>query len=325
MKKNKLVYDGEPRRLDVFLTETGENFSRSYARRLIEEGLATVNGNNKKPAYVLNPGDTVEFSLPGADKTQKGFEDLVLFEDKVLLAVRKPAGIAVHPNAPGWETNPKASLLGEPTLVSMIYAARPEMAKGGIERLGLVHRLDRDTSGLMLLAKTKEAQEELKTGFRERLMEKTYIGAVAGIAEKKGLIDAPIGRASGFKKIKVWEYGREAVTEYVRTEKGKGCSLLEIHPKTGRTNQIRIHLAHIGHPIIGDKLYGGPTAARMLLHSFSLAFKHPVTGRKTKLEAPLPEDFKKTWEEVKGKPAGKARPRRLARVGKARPRRGVRE
>jgi len=325
MKKNELVYDGEPRRLDVFLTETGENFSRSYARRLIEEGLATVNGKNKKPGYVLNPGDAISFSVPGADKTQKGFEDLVLFEDKVLLAVRKPAGIAVHPNAPGWETNPKAALLGEPTLVSMIYAARPEMAKGGIERLGLVHRLDRDTSGLMLLAKTAEVQEELKTGFRERLMEKTYIGAVTGIPPKKGSIDAPIGRASGFKKIKVWEYGREALTEYEVTEKGKGCALLAIHPRTGRTNQIRIHLAHIGHPIIGDKLYGGRPAARMLLHSLSLVFKHPVTGKKTKLQAPLPEDFKKTWEEAKGKKAEKARPRRLARVGKTRPRRGVRE
>jgi 23S rRNA pseudouridine1911/1915/1917 synthase len=302
MKKRKIVYSGEPRRLDVFLSETGENYSRSYARRLIEEGLATANGKARKPAFVLNDGDTVEIADPAAGQRQAGFEDLVIFEDKSLMAISKPAGLAVHPNAAGWETNPRAALLGEPTLVSMIYTARPGLAEGGIERLGLVHRLDRDTSGLMLLAKTVETQTELTAAFRERLMEKTYIGAVAGIpAKKAGSIDAPIGRASGFKKIKVWEYGREALTDYKVTEKGKGCALLEIHPKTGRTNQIRIHLAHIGNPILGDKLYGGPPAPRMLLHSLSLAFAHPVTGKQTRLEAPLPEDFKAAWKTMKGK------------------------
>jgi 23S rRNA pseudouridine1911/1915/1917 synthase len=301
MKKTKLVYFGVPCRLDVFLTQSCENFSRSFARKLAEDGVATVNGEKKKPGFVLSDGDVVVVaSLAPAKSLSPGFEDLILFEDKSLLAVNKPAGIAVHPNAPGWETNPGATLIGEPTLVSMILAARPEMAKGGIERLGLVHRLDRDTSGLMLLAKNAEIQEVLKEGFRERLMEKTYIGAVAGVPEKRqGLIDAPIGRASGFKKIKVWEYGREAVTEYRVKETGKNCALLHIHPMTGRTNQIRIHLEYIGHPIIGDKLYGGPDAARMLLHSFSLVFSHPSTGKETRLEAPLPEDFKRAWKTAK--------------------------
>jgi 23S rRNA pseudouridine1911/1915/1917 synthase len=301
MKKTKLTHSGPPCRLDVFITQTGENFSRSFARRLAEDGLATVNGLRKKPSFVLNDGDVVELALPGAGEGQAGFEDLVLYEDKSLMAIRKPAGIAVHPNAPGWETNPKAALIGEPTLVSLIFAARPEMAEGGLERLGLVHRLDRDTSGLMVLAKTPEAQETLKEGFRERLMEKTYIGAVAGIPAKKGSVNAPIGRASGYKKIKVWDYGREALTEYSLKEKGKGCALLEIRPKTGRTNQIRIHLAHIGHPILGDKLYGGPPAGRMLLHSLSLEFDHPSTGKRMKLEAPLPEDFQRAWKEAKGR------------------------
>jgi len=304
MKKIKITYTGEPIRLDVLLSQTGENFSRSFARRLAEEGLATVNGKITKPSHIVNEGGVVEFTTPDADKKQEGFEDLVLFEDKALLAIRKPAGLAVHPNAANWEINPRASLLGEPTLISMIFSARPEMAKGGLERLGLVHRLDRDTSGLMLLAKTPEAQKALSDGFRERLMEKTYIGVVAGIpAKRKGSIDAPIGRASGFRKIKVWEYGRESLTDYVVKEKGKNCALLEIHPKTGRTNQIRIHLSHIGHPIMGDKVYGGPAAPRMLLHSLSLAFAHPVTGKPMKFEVPLPEDFKAAWKEVKGKAA----------------------
>ncbi len=299
MKKTKIDYTGEPRRLDIFLTESGDNFSRSYSRRLIEDGLVTVNGKKKKPGYVLNPGDTISLSTPDSGERQAGFEDLVIFEDASLMAVNKPAGLAVHPNPDNWMINPQASLLGEPTLASLIFSARPEMAGGGLERLGMVHRLDRETSGLMLLAKTPEAQTVLKEGFRERLMEKTYIGVVAGIPEKKGRIDAPIGRASGYKKIKVWEYGRDALTEYVLKEKGKGCALLEIHPQTGRTNQIRIHLAHIGHPIIGDKLYGGPEAPRMLLHSFSLVFTHPLTAKRTRLEAPLPENFKEVWKEVK--------------------------
>lgn len=305
MKKTEITYEGFPKRLDVFLTETGENFSRSYARRLIEEGMATVNGKNRKPSFVLNEGDKLVIAIPGAGKSQQGFEDFVLFEDKALIAISKPAGLAVHPNAANWEVNPQAALLGSPTLVSMIFTARPAMAK--LERLGLVHRLDRDTSGLMLLAKTQEVQDALKDDFKERMVEKTYLGAVTGIPERKGVIDAPIGRASGFKKIKVWEYGRDALTEYKIKEKGKGCALLEIHPKTGRTNQIRIHLAHIEHPIMGDKLYGGPPAGRMLLHSFSLLFTHPVTKKPMKLEAPLPEDFKQAWKDVKGKPAKTAR------------------
>ncbi len=300
MKKIKMVYSGIPARLDVFLTEAGDNFSRSYVKKLIEQGLATVNGGRKKPSYMLCEEDLIEIAAPDAGKAQEGFEDLVIFEDKHLMAVCKPAGMAVHPNPPGWETNPKAALIGEPTLVSLIYTARPELAREGMERLGLVHRLDRDTSGLMLLAKTPACQAALKEGFRERLMEKTYVGAVAGIPSKKtGLIDAPIGRASGFKKIKVWEYGREAVTEYTVKEKGRHCALLHIHPMTGRTNQIRIHLEHIRHPIMGDKLYGGPDAPRMLLHSFRLVFSHPITGKETRLEAPLPADFKKAWKAVK--------------------------
>ncbi|MBI5744478.1 MAG: RluA family pseudouridine synthase [Elusimicrobia bacterium] len=301
MKKTKNIYAGAPVRLDVYLAASGENFSRSYARRLAEEGLALVNGARRKPSFMLTHGDEVELALPGSGLAQEGFEKLVLFEDDALLAVQKPAGVAVHPNPGGWETNPRAALLGEPTLVSMLYTARPKTAEAGLERLGVVHRLDRDTSGLMLIAKTPEAQQSLKDGFRERLMRKVYLGAVAGIPPKTGVIDAPIGRASGFKKIKVWEYGRDALTEYALKEKGRGCALLEIYPKTGRTNQIRIHLAHIGHPIMGDKLYGGPDAPRMLLHSFSLAFAHPYTGRRMTLRAPLQPDFKAAWKEVSRK------------------------
>lgn len=299
MNNKELIFSGAPRRLDVFVAGSGENYSRSFARKLIEDGLVTVNGSPRKPSHMLTPGEAVCISVPDAGEGKAGFEDLVLFEDEQIMAVSKPAGIAVHPNSANWEVNPDAALIGETTLAALIYAARPKMAECGLERLGIVHRLDRDTSGLMVIAKTTAAQEALKDGFRDRLMQKTYIGAVAGVPAKKGSIDEPIGRASGFKKIKVWEYGREALTEYETKEKGKGCALLEIHPRTGRTNQIRIHLAHIGHPILGDRLYGGPEAPRMMLHSLSLVFEHPYTGKRTKLVAPLPKDFKEAWKLMK--------------------------
>jgi len=306
MKKNKITYSGPQCRLDVFLTETGENYSRPFSRSLVLEGLVTVNGAARKPSYQLNSGDSVEIRSPETGQRQDGFEKLVIFEDAHLLAVEKPAGLAVHPNSANWEVNPQAALLGEPTLVSLLFTARPAMAKAGVTRLGLVHRLDRDTSGLMILAKTPGAQGALTAGFKDRLMDKTYLGAVGGLPLRRaGVIDAPIGRASGFKKIKVWEYGRDAVTEYKVVEKGADCALLEIYPKTGRTNQIRIHMEYLGNPIIGDKLYGGRPAARMLLHSTRLVFKHPVTGKNTKLESPLPENFKKAWKEAKGKKTAK--------------------
>lgn len=302
MKKDKLTFTGEPRRLDTFLATDGPGLSRPFARRIIEENLVMVNGELKKPGHMLMEGDVVELSLPEAGGGKSSFEEMVIFEDKFMLAVEKPAGLAVHPNSPHWEMNPQAALIGEPTLVSMLLEARPKTLTAGLTRLGLVHRLDRDTSGLMLISKTPEAQNELSDGFRDRLMKKTYLGAVGGRPEKdEATIDAPIGRAGGFKKIKVWEFGRDAITCYKTKEKGKGCSLLEISPQTGRTNQIRIHMEYIGHPIIGDKLYNGLPAARMLLHSYKLVFNHPSTGKKTTLTCPMPADFRKEWVKFRGK------------------------
>ena len=261
-----------------------------------------MNGQKKKPGYVLHDGDSVETNIPKAGTRQAGFEDLVIFEDKSFLAIEKPAGMAVHPNSPNWQINPQSALIGEPTLISLLYTARPEAAKSGVTRLGLVHRLDRDTSGLMIIAKTPEEQVALTIGFRDRLMQKTYLGAVAGIPKHpKGTINAPIGRATGFKKIKVWEFGRDAITDYRIKERGVDCALLEIYPKTGRTNQIRIHMEYMGNSIIGDKMYGGRPADRMLLHSMRLVFNHPLTGKLTILESPMPADFKKVWKAVKGK------------------------
>lgn len=300
MANTKLTFTGDLCRLDVFLAESELGISRPFAQRIISQNLVTVNGNMKKPGYILKENDIVEVNLPDAEGKAKEFEKFVFYEDEWIMAIHKPSGLAVHPNSPLWETNFQACLVGEPTLVSMILQARPNTANSGMTRLGLVHRLDRDTSGLMLIAKDPDIQKELSDGFRDRLMEKTYIGCVSPLPkEENGIIDAPIGRAGGFKKIKVWEFGRDAITCYKVKEKTEKCALLEISPQTGRTNQIRIHMEYMGSPILGDKLYHGLPADRMLLHSSNLIFKHPATGKETSLRCPLPEDFKSAWIKAK--------------------------
>ncbi|HAH32096.1 MAG TPA: RNA pseudouridine synthase [Elusimicrobia bacterium] len=300
MKKNslKLIFTGPIKRLDAFISSRHEEFSREFSKKLIADGLALVNGEKYKPSYILKEGDQVEICLPERADTPFEFEKLVLFEDESLLAVAKPAGLCVHPTDSNWERTPQASLLREETLVSLLFSARPELA--ALPRLGLVHRLDRDTSGVMLVAKNETARMALSVQFRDRLAKKRYLAAVSGRPLKDtGIIDAPIGRASGFKKIKVWEYGRDAITEYTVKEKAKKHTLLDISPHTGRTNQIRIHLSYIGHPVIGDKLYGGESAARMLLHSAKITFSHPDTGKSKTISAPVPPEFKKAWAKVK--------------------------
>lgn len=179
--------------------------------------------------------------------------------------------------------------------------------------MGLVHRLDRGTSGVMLVAKTPRSQEKLLAQFRERKIEKTYTGVVHGELEKdSGIIEAPTGRIDGSKKIIVSGIGRYAATEFKVILRKKGYTLLELYPKTGRTNQIRVHLLWIGHPVVGDLLYHGKPrkqssaseglekvpASRLMLHSKKIVFVHPATGRKTSVESPLPEDFKKEWEKL---------------------------
>ncbi|HBB66401.1 MAG: hypothetical protein A2X28_06880 [Elusimicrobia bacterium GWA2_56_46] len=301
MKPQAMIFEGAPERLDIFITRSETGLSREFVKRLINDGRALVNGKPRKPSFLLSPGDSVALDLPAMGKKETApLDSIIIYEDKDLLAVDKPAGIPVHPNDSNWERRPETCLVSEETLVSMLLKARPALGDNMLPRMGLVHRLDRDTSGLMLVAKTLEAQTALQTQFRERLVEKTYVGVVGGVpAKKSGTIDAPIGRASGFKKIKVWEYGRAAQTDFLITEKTKKHALLEIYPRTGRTNQIRIHLEFIGHPLVGDRLYGGERSSRLLLHSREITFLHPSKNKKMTLKADLPEDFRREWTKIK--------------------------
>jgi 23S rRNA pseudouridine1911/1915/1917 synthase len=302
-----MIFEGAPERLDVFITRSETGLSREFVKRLIMEGRALVNGTVRKPSFLLSPGDSVELDLPTmGTKDPARLDAIILYEDKTLLAVDKPSGLPVHPNDSNWERRPETCLLSEETLVSMLLRARPGLGGNELPRMGLVHRLDRDTSGLMLVAKTPKAQTALQDQFRERLVEKIYVGVVAGVpVNKTGSIDAPIGRASGFKKIKVWEYGREAKTDFKVSEKTRNHALLEVYPRTGRTNQIRIHLEFAGHPIVGDRLYGGEKASRLLLHSREVTFTHPSTGKPMTLKADLPEDFRSEWAKIKREDAKK--------------------
>ncbi len=285
-----LVADIAGERLDVFVARRLPEFTRSRAQRLIDDGRVTVAGQRAKPALRLEAGQRVHVVLPPpvADRVEPESIALdILFEDADLLAVNKPAGMMVHP-APGHRST---------TLVNAILAhCRDLSGIGGVLRPGIVHRLDRDTSGVIVVAKNDAAHNALARQLKDRSVEKTYLALVQGTPRPaEGVIDAPIARdPRNRQRMAVVEGGREAVTSYRVVERFRGMSLLEVRPRTGRTHQIRVHLAAIGHPIVGDRTYGRPSAliARQSLHARRIAFAHPRSGERMEIEAPLPRDLR---------------------------------
>lgn len=224
----------------------------------------------------------------------------IIFENKELLAVDKPSGLLVHGVRVNSARRKDEIRAAEPTLVDWLLARRPEIAGVGddpAERPGIVHRLDKATSGVIVVAKTQQAFLHLKSLFQEHRIRKTYFALVFGVPrDLRGTIDAPIGIRTGSLKrsIHASKMAKPAVTEYAVVRQWPAFSLLELHPKTGRTHQLRVHLASIGHPIVGDPLYGKktqpPFARRMMLHASSVEFQD-ATGQRLFLEAPLPTDF----------------------------------
>ena len=290
------------KRLDAFLAGYTrlDGLSRRDTRIGIEAGLVTVNGETEtNPAKRLICGDEIVSSImPTPLPTLYPNDNLsfdVVFENDDLLAISKPAGVQMHPA--GNDTTE--------TVANWIASARPEMSSVGGDRLrpGIVHRLDRNTSGIVVLAKTDESYEILQELFRERKTEKTYLALVVGhVADLSGTIDYPLAQRTGtlqrqaIKDLDSFEgETKEAFTSYRLKERYDGCDLLEIFPKTGRTHQIRIHLAAIGHPVLGDNLYGGRRMRkagmpeRQLLHASRLSF--PFKGQQMLFESPLPSDF----------------------------------
>ena len=286
----RIISDG--RRLDVLLSgETG--LSRSRVAALMEEGRCVSGGKAcTKAGTKLPAGQEVLLSVPAPREAAPQAQNIpleVLYEDADLAVVNKPRGMVVHPAA------------GHPdgTLVNALLARLDSLGGiGGELRPGIVHRLDKDTSGLLLVAKNDAAQEALSRMLKDREIEKHYRALAEGVfREPEGEIDAPIDRSrKDRKKMSVDPEGRPALTRWRVMAEGRGCTLLDVRILTGRTHQIRVHLRSIGHPVCGDPLYGIEKGARvpcLMLHAFSLTFEHPVTKEKMYFEAPLPEDFRR--------------------------------
>ena len=296
-EKKTVVFTGYSRRLDIFVSDELENFSRSLVQKLIKDGKVTVNGKKVKPSWPLAEGEVVEIELPQAgSKTQ--LKDLIIHDAKDFFVIIKPAGMLVHPQSPIWEEHPETVFSSEETLVSVILANPPKGFDTSMPRAGLVHRLDRETSGVMVIAKNEEFQAEMVALFSNREVHKTYHSIACGeVPDNEGTIDVPIGRVAG-GKIKASEVGREAITGYKVLERKNGFTYIELYPKTGRTNQLRVHLSWLGYPVLGDWLYKGATADRLMLHARRIEFNHPLTGKALKFEAPVPDDFMSAWYRV---------------------------
>lgn len=295
-------------RLDVFLSAQLPSFSRSQVQALIKEGNVVPQFPVKavKTGMTVLEGQAFQVTVPASrppDIPAQAFSLNIVFEDDDLLVVNKPVGLVVHPGA----GNP------DHTLINALIAHCPGLAGvGGVQRPGLVHRLDKDTSGLLVVAKTDTAYKSLVKQLRYRKLNREYLGIAKGKVEGSGKIDAPIGRhVSARKKMAVRaENGKAAVTHFRTLAAHEKASLLHLKLETGRTHQIRVHLQYIHHPILGDEVYGGAEegVGRQMLHAFRLSFQHPQTGILKGFFATPPPDFEKcllaqgipapTWKNV---------------------------
>jgi 23S rRNA pseudouridine1911/1915/1917 synthase len=285
-------------RLDRFIAGQIDRFSRSRIQQLIRAGAATLNGKVARPRDLVRPGDEVRIIEPPLEKIQARPEAIpldVLFEDDDLLVLNKPAGLVVHPGAGHREHTLVNALLNHCQTLSGI---------GGKERPGIVHRLDRETSGCLVVAKNDVAHNGLSKQFAARTVEKVYLALVAGTLRKRaGVIDTGIARhpVKRQRMAATTLRGREAKTDYRVVEQSKQASLVECRLHSGRTHQIRVHLHHIGHPVLGDKVYAPKLAKnfpRQMLHAWRLGFQHPINGKQMSFEAPTPEDFSTALQQV---------------------------
>lgn len=287
-------------RLDIFLARNS-GIPRSQVQRLIKSGQVLLDGKGAKTSQKVSPGQKVILYLPPSEPLEVLPEPIpldVLYEDGDLIVVNKPAGMVVHPAA-GHRKG---------TLVNALLYHCPDLSGiGGKERPGIVHRLDRDTSGAIVVAKNEVAHLGLAKQFKARQVKKVYLALVYGeIKGKEGKVTTPIGRhIIERKKMGVrTRKGREAATSYRVLKRLPGFTLLEVSPETGRTHQIRVHLSSIGHPVVGDRVYRGRRGAisyqlsaislkaeRQLLHAWRLGLRHPRTGEYLEFEAPVPEDL----------------------------------
>lgn len=300
-------------RLDHFLAIKEEKLSRTFIQKLIKDKSVTVNGEPSKSSYAIKDNDKIELSIPEPQPYHAQPEEIpldILYEDDAIIVVNKPAGMVVHPavgTASGTLVN---ALLAHCSFLSGI---------GGVQRPGIVHRLDKGTSGVMVVAKTDLAHHNLAMQFAEHRVKKIYLALVCGVpTQDSGTIIAPIGRSTrDRKKMAVTNIrSREATTHFTVLERYDRFAWVEITPETGRTHQIRVHLTHIGHPAVGDQTYGGghkraireaqspqlkhalAQLARQALHAHILGFLHPVTEEYVEFTAPIPADIQVVLEVI---------------------------
>ena len=283
-------------RIDKVLTTLEPEITRSQLKNLINDGHVTVNGQAVKPKYKVQAGDKISLVKPEPQSLELTPENIpldIVYEDDDVIVVNKPQGMVVHP-APGHPDH---------TLVNALLYHSPLSTINGTFRPGIVHRIDKDTSGLLMVAKNDLAHQSLAEQLRNKTNKREYLALVYGqIKEDEGTIDAPLGRnPQDRKKQAVVKGGRHAVTHFKVMKRYDNFTLVKCILETGRTHQIRVHMKYIGHPLVGDPLYGPRKVIGkngQFLHAALLGFKHPRTGKEMVFEAPLPENFQKMLDKL---------------------------
>lgn len=297
----KRIVSDKSERIDKFLSEN-LSYTRAFVQKLIKSGKVSVNGKIVlKPSVKLRSGDVVEAEEMEnkpleIEKENKPLK--ILYEDKYLLVIDKPAGLTVHP----------VGSKNTDTLVNrLLYHVKDLSGIGGVIRPGIVHRLDKDTSGVLIVAKCDEAHQKLSEMLKTHEIDRRYIALVKGVPKpEKGVIDVPMDRKNGTTKMTVSPMGRRAVTHYRVIEKmGNAFSLVAVKLETGRTHQIRVHLSYIGHPVAGDPVYGGGTKdaelRRQFLHAYEISFIHPIIGKRITVYSMLPVELREVLNKVRKK------------------------
>ena len=299
MKEYKITKNEENIRIDKLISDLEKDISRTAIKRMIEEGTILVNGKEVKTSYKVSEEDNITINEEKPQEADLLPQDIpldIIYEDEDILIINKEKGMVVHPG----NGNPDG------TLVNAVMAKCKGSLSGigGKVRPGVVHRIDKDTSGLVIIAKNDKAHINISEQIKNREVKKVYVALVRGIiSENEAVINMPIGRSiKDRKKMAVSRNGKEAITEFEVLKRYKDFTYIKLNIKTGRTHQIRVHMSEIGHPVVGDEVYSNGknpfNVKGQMLHAKELEFVHPVTNKKVKFEAPLPEYFEEILEEL---------------------------
>lgn len=296
----EVIIKEETGRIDKALNDRLADYSRSQIQQWIKEQHVSIDGKVVKANYKVNAGDKVLIEIPEPeelDLVQENLDLEIVYEDDDVVIVNKPQGMVVHPSA----GHPNGTLVN-----GLLYQIKNLSTINDVVRPGIVHRIDKDTSGLLMVAKNDRAHEALAKQLKDKTSLRKYVALVHGeIPHEKGRIEAPIGRSKVNRKMQaVIEDGKPAVTHFEVLKRFEGFTLIELQLETGRTHQIRVHMQYIGYPVAGDPLYGPKKTLKgngQFLHAKLLGFEHPTTGEMMVFEAPLPEIFKKTLKQLKEK------------------------